>query len=329
MSDLVPHVRVMTVPTPFKVGPVHPYLIDGEPLTLVDAGPKTDEAWMALVDGLAAHGYRLKDIERIILTHAHTDHFGLLRRVVEEADAPVYAHPRALSWLLDAPHEWEHRSDFFYTLWVQSGVPDERIQTMRFGLAMGAQYAEALLPDMTVYEIDDGARLRLGGAEWHVLYTPGHSTSHISLYEPHSQQMMSGDHLLQRISSNPLLEPPERGEERRRSLVEYMSSLQRVAAMEIAVAWTGHGPPVYGHHALIAKRIENTHARKEKIAGLMADGPKTVYQMSQALFPDLATNELFLGISEIVGHLDLLEMEGRLCVEVRNNVLWYSIFGVV
>ncbi|MFN8482092.1 MAG: MBL fold metallo-hydrolase [Anaerolineae bacterium] len=324
MSDLSPRVKVMTVPTPFKVGPVHPYVIAGDPLTLVDAGPKTEEAWQALVAGLAEHGYRVRDIERIILTHAHTDHFGLLRRVVEESDAPVFAHPRCLSWLRDAPHEWEHRAGFFYRLWVQSGVPEERLSRMRFGLAVGAQYAEALLPDMTVYEIDEGAHLTLGSAQWHVLYTPGHSTSHIALYEPQSQQMLSGDHLLLRISSNPLLEPPEPGETRRRSLVEYMASLQRVAAMDISVAWTGHGPPVYGHHALIARRMANTDARKEKIAGLMADRPRTAYQMSEALFPDLPTGELFLGLSEIVGHLDLLELEGRLCVEDHDGVLWYS-----
>lgn len=324
VSDLTPRVKMITVPTPFKIGPVHPYVIAGEPLTLVDAGPKTDEAWSALVAGLAEHGYRLRDIERIILTHAHTDHFGQLRRVVEEADAPIYAHPRCLSWLRDAPHEWGHRAEFFYSLYAQSGVPQERLNNMRFGLAVGAQYAETLLPDMTVYEIDEGARLTLGGAEWRVLYTPGHSTSHITLYEPQSQQMMSGDHLLLRISSNPLLEPPERGETRRRSLVEYMSSLRRVAGMEVSVAWTGHGPPVYGHHALIEKRLESTHARKEKIAALVADRPRTVYQMGEAMFPDLATGELFLGISEIVGHLDLLELEGRLCVEDHAGVYWYS-----
>ncbi|MFN8471362.1 MAG: MBL fold metallo-hydrolase [Anaerolineae bacterium] len=324
MSDLTPRVKVITVPTPFKIGPVHPYVIAGDPLTLVDAGPKTEDAWQALVTGLAEHGYRLKDIERIILTHAHTDHFGLLRRVIEEADAPLYTHQRSLSWLRDAPHEWEHRAEFFYTLWAQSGVPEERLNNMRFGIALGAQYTDALLPEMTVYEIDEGARLTLGGAEWHVLYTPGHSSSHISLYQPDSQQLMSGDHLLLRISSNPVLEPPECGESRRRSLVEYMSSLQRIAGMEISVAWAGHGPPVYGHHALIAKRLENTHARKEKIAGLMADGPRTVYEMSETLFPDLSTSDLFLGISEIIGHLDLLELEGRLCIEDREGVWWYS-----
>ena len=92
----------------------------------------------------------------------------------------------------------------------------------------------------------------------------------------------------------------------------------------VVTSGTGHGPPVYGHHALIEKRLESTHARKEKIAALVADRPRTVYQMSEAMFPDLATGELFLGISEIVGHLDLLELEGRLCVEDHEGVYWYS-----
>src|ERR1043165_2567430 len=83
----------ISVPTPFYVGPVNVYLIAEDPVTLIDTGPKTKEATAALQDGLRRAGFRVSDVRRIVLTHAHEDHCGLARSVRDEAkDAEVLVH---------------------------------------------------------------------------------------------------------------------------------------------------------------------------------------------------------------------------------------------
>jgi len=91
-------IEKLVLPTPFPVGPINVYLIVDEPITLVDTGPKTDEAIAALRAGLSRLGFAFSDIGRIILTHTHEDHCGLAAMLQRESGARVYVH------------EWEHRN---------------------------------------------------------------------------------------------------------------------------------------------------------------------------------------------------------------------------
>lgn len=311
MTGLSPRVLPISVPTPFPVGPMNAYLVDGEPLTLIDAGPKTEAAWDALLAGLAGYGRRVEEVAQIVLTHAHMDHYGLLGRVVAACGAVVVAHPRSKLWLDDTAGEWAARGRYFSEFWTRAGVPAERRLRMTQSLSATAEYAESLPSNAVVETVHDGDTVWMGGAPWRVLYTPGHAGSHISLYEPRSRQMIAGDHLLLKVSSNPLLEPPIGVQQRARSLVDYIASLKRVAEMDIGVAWPGHGPPVLDHRALIDERLAHHAERTEQVAALLADGPRTAYDLTLGLFPQLPTAALFLGLSEVVGHLDVLETQQR------------------
>src|SRR5438105_434174 len=91
-------IEKLVVPTPFPVGPINIYLIVEDPLTLVDTGPKTDEALAAVRDQLGKLGFSTKDIKRIILTHTHEDHCGLAGILQRESGARVYVH------------EWEYQN---------------------------------------------------------------------------------------------------------------------------------------------------------------------------------------------------------------------------
>src|ERR1041385_6398530 len=92
----------LPLPIPFQDGPVNAYLAEGESLTLIDCGTRTDESYKALVDGLASRGYKIADIQRLLITHHHTDHLGLAERIVAESGAEVWAHPLTVPWL-EAP----------------------------------------------------------------------------------------------------------------------------------------------------------------------------------------------------------------------------------
>ncbi|RME39826.1 MAG: MBL fold metallo-hydrolase [Thermoflexia bacterium] len=86
-SILPPYLHVLQVPTPFPVGPVNLYLAEGETPTLVDIGPRYAPAREALEKALAARGFRLADLGRLVLTHAHSDHYGQAGEIVEASGA--------------------------------------------------------------------------------------------------------------------------------------------------------------------------------------------------------------------------------------------------
>jgi glyoxylase-like metal-dependent hydrolase (beta-lactamase superfamily II) len=96
-------VATIALPTPWPVGAVNAYLIEDEPLTLVDTGPLWSGSLVALRDGLAARGYALGDLERVILTHQHLDHWGLAQAVVERSGADLYALSGLVDWLSKYP----------------------------------------------------------------------------------------------------------------------------------------------------------------------------------------------------------------------------------
>jgi glyoxylase-like metal-dependent hydrolase (beta-lactamase superfamily II) len=168
--------------------------------------------------------------------------------------------------------------------------------------------------------------LTLAGSSWEVIHTPGHARGHICLYNPENHYLLSGDHLLSDISSNPILEPPLPGEiERPRSLAQYLHSLRRLEALEIAVAWPGHGVPITDHRSLIGQRMQFHRQRAEEIAAILLEEPKTAFQIATSLFSDLQGMQVFLAVSEVIGHLDILEEEGRVIAQQTGGSVRYTL----
>jgi glyoxylase-like metal-dependent hydrolase (beta-lactamase superfamily II) len=319
MNDLHP----IAIPTPFPVGPVNVYLLDSPAPTLVDAGPNTDEALATLRVGLAAHGCNLADVRHLVITHAHPDHCGLAARIVAESGARVYSHRYNLALLANDQAEAEQRSAYYARIFQQAGVPLPILAGMQRDFSAAARYSQAVVVDVA---LDDEDVLTLGGSPWEVIHTPGHARGHICLYHRQSGHLLSGDHLLRDISSNPILEPPLPGEaERPHSLAQYLRSLERVAALEIEVAWPGHGAPITDPRGLIARRVRFHRRRSEQIADVLVEGPQTAFQIATALFPGLRGIEVFLAVSEVIGHLDILEEEGRVGVQQEEGIMLYAL----
>ena len=91
----------LAIPTPFAVGRVNCYLIDDEPLTLVDAGPNSGRALDELQRALEAHGKAIEDLELVIVTHQHIDHIGLVEIVASRSGAEVAAIDAAVPFISD------------------------------------------------------------------------------------------------------------------------------------------------------------------------------------------------------------------------------------
>ncbi|MGD1995433.1 MAG: MBL fold metallo-hydrolase [Anaerolineae bacterium] len=321
MSDLPSYLRRITVPTPFAVGPVNLYLAEGDSLTLVDTGPHWDPARRALREGLATLGYHSSDLGRIILTHRHSDHCGLAAELVEASGAEVLTHPSNFDELADYIEERAQRLAFYSMLMLEAGMPlDVMVQIDRARRGYG-RFAQAVRPDTP---LEDGMTVRLGDEDWEVLHTPGHSGGLVCLYQPDRSTLLSSDHLLRDISSNPIVEPPpEGGTERPQRLVQYIAQLERMTQLPLDVALPAHGPPITDPRELVASRLAFHEQRAQQILEALGEEEHTAYELTLELFPHLDPINRFLAISEVVGHLDWLEAREEASSQLKDRVrLW-------
>ncbi len=290
-------------------------------MTLIDTGPKDQPTLDALRAELYARGVAFKDIRRVVVTHAHVDHFGLAAQIVAESGASVLSHSLNRWWLTDFGQEWGRRYDFYRDVFGRSGAPLESAEKVVAGMQRLTEYASSIPADHFV-PLDDGDLITLGSDPWRVVYAPGHAHGLICLHDPASHTLISSDHLLRDITSNPVMEPPERGEiARPRALVDYIASMERTARLNVRLALPAHGEPINDVRALVDERIAFHRARLDRIEQQLECCAQTPYEICNILFPNLKSYDTFLGLSEVIGHLDMLEQEGRVRLDASDG-LW-------
>jgi glyoxylase-like metal-dependent hydrolase (beta-lactamase superfamily II) len=311
MPPVTQDIHRIEVATPFRIGAVNAYLLDGDPLTLIDTGPRWPPALEALEAGLAALGRRLEDIELVLLTHQHVDHLGLAREIRRRGGARIGALDELAVFAADFPAMWEAEDDFAESVMRGYGTPPERIRAIRDLSRSFAAYGEAVPVDLTFGNNDV---IEAGGRSLRVLVRPGHSPTDTLFVDEGAGLAFGGDHLLGRVSSNPVIHRPlnPRGPGREPTLARYLESLERTAALELALVLPGHGDAVTDAGALVESRIRHHMERKEVIADLIGRGSRTVTDLSRDLWGDVETSQVYLAVSEVVGHTDLLRAEGRL-----------------
>ena len=131
-----------------------------------------------------------------------------------------------------------------------------------------------------------------------------------------------------RNESNPLIARPLDGSPgRTRSLIDYSASLRQTREMPIDLMLSGHGDPITDHVALIDDRLRKHERRKEKIYKLIAERPRTGYELAQAIWGNVAVTQAFLTLSEVIGHTDLLVNEGRVRELKEGEVIRYATTG--
>jgi glyoxylase-like metal-dependent hydrolase (beta-lactamase superfamily II) len=237
----------------------------------------------------------------------------------------VLTHAWNVPTLNDYDADREQRTDFYAGLLRQAAVPVEVMAAVGQVTRGMERFARPVAVDIS---LDEGNTLRLASRDWQVLHTPGHAAGLICLYEPQSRTLLSSDHLLADISSNPLVEPPPPGwVERPRSLALYKASLKRVAAMDIVQALPSHGPVIHDVAGLVGKRLEFHQRRMMRVMEALQDGAHTTWEVTHTLFPNLSPLDIFLAVSEVIGHLDLLEIEGLIVGEKKDSVTLWKVDG--
>ena len=300
------------------LGTVNVWLLEGDPLTLVDSGPSNDESLQALDAALRALGVALDEIELVLLTHHHLDHSGLAGTIAERSGAVVAGTAGTAAWGEDYQARAALERRFGRRLLATHGVPPAVIeQSEPFWdhiVENGAGYS-------TTDVLADGERIRAGGRTLRVVERPGHSTTDTLFVDDANGVAVVGDHVLAEITAGAEVVPAEpAGERRRQALAQYLGALRETAHLPVELLLPGHGPAIRDHRRLIADRLAFHEHRLERVAELVDSGGITAFDVARSLWgSEVAETQVVLAVWETVGHLDVLAERGLVGEEVGDD----------
>ncbi|MBJ7281520.1 MAG: MBL fold metallo-hydrolase [Acidimicrobiia bacterium] len=326
------------------LGHVNMYgLMDDRGIAVVDPGLPGPKSWKTLKARLKSAGFRVKDVHTVIVTHSHPDHFGAAGRIRRESGGELIAHRAFTTWSLDRnghtlseqeadrieqeaiDEALAYTGESFEEL-PSLGASDEittedQRQSVPWGgptpwggsqhpdLPMKQRFrmrAQRLLfspPDPT-RRVRHGSPLTLGGREWQVVHTPGHTLDHLCLWDADGGVLLSGDHVL------PTITPHVAGSAVGDSLRSYLATLDLVAHLpNVKLGLPAHGHPftdvpgrvdaIKEHHA---ERMETLHLAS------VAVGAASVERLSHEVFPERHWG--VMAESETFAHLEHLRRDG-------------------
>ena len=281
-------------------------LASGSGVVLVDTGMHEPGSMAHLERALDQAGLRVEHVRLIVCTHAHVDHCGQAPAIAERAGCEVWMH-----------HDHAHHTDDpeqalarRVVVAHQSGVPPDSVQRwVERRRSQGSGQAGALRVDRP---LADGDTVRTDLGDWQVVETPGHAPSHLCLYQPERRLLISGDHLLGRVSlyfdAGYTPDPVQ----------EFLTSLDKVEALDARLVLSGHGRPFTDVHGHVAANRSLVGQRLEAVRAALAGGPRTAYETAQDVygerFTDVTVNWLMSKTLCWLGHLErggLVERGGQ------------------
>lgn len=288
------------------------YALGSGPITLIDTAPKFPGSFETVKKQLNRAGFDFPDIERIIITHGHIDHFGLAVQIEKAAGHAVEKYiPEEDAWRISSEFMkggmWSEDAQKFADL---VGMPPKDIERMRRRSAFFIHFCDPIDDALVMHEGDI-----FSGEGYHlkVVHTPGHTPGSCCLYESNNKILFSGDHIIKHITPNPFVEV-HRSRLRDpgyQSLREYDRSLSKVEHLDISYVYSGHGGHINDLSGLIAGYREHHSRRKDLIWKALRENPRPVYNLVPDIFQSVPDSEVFLAVSEIFVHLEILMGEGR------------------
>ena len=285
----------------------------GSGVVLVDTGYFDDGSMAQLERAMSQVGLRVEHVRLLAVTHAHSDHWGQAAPILERAECEMWMHPN---------HEHATRSAEDPTAALarrlevgrQSGVPAAVLERYaeRFAGGMPSGIARVIEPDRPLL---DGVQIETDLGVWDVYETPGHAPSHVCFYQPDRRLLISGDHVLGRISLyyDYGWTPDPVG--------EFLASLDRVETLGARLGLSGHGRPFVDVAGHITGSRQLVHERLAGALRALESGPGTVLEIAPSVLdrPVSPENASWL-LSETLCYLHHLERLGRVAREADGEV---------
>jgi len=305
-----------SIPVPIPNNPlryvlVYAFELDGGGVALVDAGWNTDEAWTCLSDGLAMAGGSISDVQAVLVTHIHPDHYGLAGRIRETSGAWIGLHPDDAIMLESRYGDTDQLLESMTRLLVDSGVPADKLPD----LTMASMRLKAMVtmakPDVF---FEDGTSVELPGWNLRTIWTPGHSPGHTCFYSEDRRLLLSGDHVLPRITPNISVHTQQPSN----PLGDFLASLLKVQNLGAEEVLPGHEYRFSDLAGRLDQLIQHHADRLDEIENVLRDHPgSTAWDITLRLHWSRPWDQIesFMqrqANGETLAHCVLLELHDRI-----------------
>lgn len=274
----------------------------GEGIVLFDTGIGGPGGSGQLELALRQAGFSLADVRLLVCTHAHGDHYGAAATVVGASGCELWLHPawEHIRASVESPDfAWERRIEVAR----QSGVGAEALQRYEQRRGEPPVIDRIVEPDR---ELLPGVEIETDAGAWQVHETPGHAPSHVIFHQPKQRLMISGDHLLGRVS---LFFDHGHSPD---PVAEFLASLDRVERLDTGLCLAGHGRPFRSVAAKIGANRELVAEQLGRVRSSLSSGPKPAFETVPALLGDLYSPATAgWGLQLALAYLDHLELGGE------------------
>ncbi len=326
-AEVLPGVHLLRLPlTGSPLRHTNGYLIRADDgWTLVDCGWDMPDVLDALRNQMSDLGARLEDIRTLVITHFHTDHYGMAGTLLGLTQAKMLMH--RLDWV----HIEQEMVDFGGMIsrinaWLRlNGAPTEMTDAEQDRASSNFRRYSIVEPDV---KVEDNHEIIVGNHKLQVIWTPGHTNGHICLYDEERKALLTGDHVLDPISPNVSLAREYQGN----PLGQYLQSLRKVAALDADLVLPAHGDPFYGISRRVRELLEHHDEREAEVLEAASHGERTGYQIAASLpwtrrrrtFYDLQLGQQRMALTETLAHLEELRSRGLIRRERRGHLLFYA-----
>ncbi|MDQ5808362.1 MAG: MBL fold metallo-hydrolase [Actinomycetota bacterium] len=254
----------------------------GDGIVLVDTGMHEPGSMRHLERALEQVGLRLEHVRLLVCTHAHSDHYGEAATIVERTGCELWMHP-AYEHVKLAATDYDAALERRVEIALQSGVPEEPLRAYQESQrGRGIGIAGLVAPDR---ELVPGVVVETDLGPWTVHETPGHAPSHVCLFQPERRLLVSGDHLLGRVSLYYDFghTPDPAG--------EFLSSLDVVDALDARLCLPGHGRTFTDVRAHVEANRAAVHERLARVRDVISNGsgPLTAFEALPLVYGEPVT----------------------------------------
>ncbi len=319
-TEIHPNIFKITLPLMGeKPGPVNAFLFIGKHNTLLDVG--SGYTFRRLKRALKEQGIAFKDIEQIILTHGHLDHYGAVGKILKHSNGntTVALHKDDEDWIVTGLDTTLRTYALFYR---STGLPF----VLRTGYRAFDQIFNIVVkPVQADSFLEDGESISLGDYHGKIISTPGHSKGSVCIYLEEDRILFAGDTILNHITPNAFVMFDRNSETPvRKSQKEYFHSLSRLETLSPVITWPAHGKSIQNLEEVLQGYQISYEQRQTRILEIIGDKELTIYEISRELFPDIKGaiklyTEIFFMVSEVYSHLQVLEEDGKVKFNLNGN----------